>query len=154
MISFAEEKKPVQIDPPMETIYNGQSTLRLSCIDQCGLFCDVQWSKDGTHLKQDGNHRINVTVIQSDDQYLHNLTITDLNVNDTGNYSCGSSDGTYADFIGITVKGTFIPLFSTLLCTWCSCELHFLADVLYCGNPELYDPTDTCRLTNGQQSAD
>ena len=115
MISFAEEKKPVQIDPPMETIYNGQSTLRLSCIDQCGLFCDVQWSKDGTHLKHDGNHRINVTVIQSDDQYLRNLIIADLNVNDTGNYSCGSSDGTYADFIGITVKGTFIP-FSALYC--------------------------------------
>ena len=29
-----------------------------------------------------------------------------------------------------------------------------LAPYVHFGNPELYDPTDTCRPTNGQQSGD
>ena len=106
--STAKQKKPVQFDPNSTTQHNEKSTLRLACF-ACD-FCPShpQLAKDGIKLLPGSDARVNITYYKEMDKEQENrvvLTIKNLTLNDTGNYTCGLSGGSKVfDDIYVTVN--------------------------------------------------
>ena len=117
--STAKQKDWVEFDPNSETQHNEKSMLRLVCFDRCGI-CPFRpnFARDGVKLSPENDARVNITYYKKTDQEPENrlvLTIKDLTLNDTGNYSCISSVNPkiYFDDIYITInsKCSFVVLF-------------------------------------------
>ena len=107
--STAKQKDLVEFDPNSITRYNENSTLRLACFDRC-VFCRVypQFAKDGIKLLPENDARVNITYYEETAEEPENrlvLTIKDLTLNDSGNYTCISSvDQKIFDEVHVTVN--------------------------------------------------
>ena len=105
---IASEKPKVEVDRTMtKTEYNEMSTLKIYCFDRCGGICGNYFSKDGKFLSRADDPRANITFDYGEfgGQKGVLLTITNLTLNDSGQYECGLLAPRYSDRININVKG-------------------------------------------------
>lgn len=105
--STAKPKDLVEFDLDSITQHNENSTLRLACFDRC-FFCPFhpQFAKDGIKLLPENDARVNITYYKKTDKEPENrlvLTIKELTLNDSGNYTCISSQKIF-DNVYVTVN--------------------------------------------------
>ena len=113
---IASEKPKVEVDRTItKTEYNEKSTLKIYCFDRCGGICGNYFSKDGKFLSHADNPRVNIT--SDHDEFGGQkgvlLTITNMTMNDSGQYECGLLVPRYFARINITVKGKPFLFFFT-----------------------------------------
>ena len=121
--STAKAKALVQFDPNSIAQYNEKSTLSLACFDRCPL-CPSrpEFAKDGVKLLPGNDARVNITFYKKTDKEPESrlvLTIKDLTLNDSGNYTCSSSiTPKVVDDIYVTVKSkcAFMVVVLNLYC--------------------------------------
>ena len=105
---IGNEKPKVEVDRIITKIeYNEMSTLKIYCFDRCGGICGNYFSKDGKVLSDANDPRVNITFDYDEfgGQTGVLLTITNMTLNDSGQYECGLRVPRYSDRINITVKG-------------------------------------------------
>ncbi|XP_067039207.1 matrix-remodeling-associated protein 5-like isoform X2 [Acropora muricata] len=113
----ASEKPKVEVDRTRtKTEYNEKSKLEIYCFDRCGGSCGNYFSKDGNVLSDTNDPRVNITSDYDEfgGQKGVLLTITNLTLNDSGQYKCGLRVPRYSDRIYITVKELSVPVISGL----------------------------------------
>ena len=113
--STAKLRNLVEFEPNSITQINEKSTLRLVCFDRCGSYCPFpQFAKDGLKLLPENDARVNITYFQKTDQEPENrlvLTIKDLTLNDSGNYtSISGAKPSIFDDIYVTVNSKFASM--------------------------------------------
>ena len=105
---IASEKPKVEMDRTRtKTEYDEKSKLEIYCFDRCGGICGNYFSKDGKFLSPAEDPRVNITFDYDEfgGQKGVLLTITNMTLNDSGQYECGLLAPRYSDRINITVKG-------------------------------------------------
>ena len=109
-----KDQVPLEVDTAMtKTEHNEGDTLQVFCIDRCHGYCLLDFTKDGKRISPESDPRVNVTYVsvgqeQQDqrDTVRFVLTVKNLMLNDSGNYTCVSSmDPTLYGSINITIKG-------------------------------------------------
>lgn len=118
--STAKPKDLVEFDPDSITQHNENSTLHLACFDRC-FFCQFhpQFAKDGIKLLPENDARVNITYYKKTDKEPENrlvLTIKELTLNDSGNYTCISSQKIF-DNVYVTVNSKCAIWLLVLI--WC-----------------------------------
>ncbi|XP_015772818.1 PREDICTED: fibroblast growth factor receptor 2-like [Acropora digitifera] len=99
-----------------KTEYNEKSKLEIYCFDRCGGICGNYFSKDGKLLSPPEDPRVNIAFDYDEfgGQKGVLLTITNMTLNDSGQYECGLLAPRYSDRINITVKELTAPVISGL----------------------------------------
>lgn len=125
--STAKSRPLVEFDPNSIAQHNEKSTLRLVCFDRCDL-CPFpsQFAKDGVDLLSTNDPRVNVTYYKKTDKEPENrlvLTIKDLTLNDSGNYTCRSS-----------AKPTIFADIYVTVNSKCAFMFFGISVILYCMN--------------------
>ncbi|XP_074620045.1 fibroblast growth factor receptor 3-like [Acropora palmata] len=113
----ASEKPKVEMDRTRtKTEYDEKSKLEIYCFDRCGGICGNYFSKDGKFLSPAADPRVNITFDYDEfgGQKGVLLTLTNMTLNDSGQYECGLLAPRYSDRINITVKELSVPVISGL----------------------------------------